>query len=199
MSTKSPTTRAGCVQCGSKAVGGATVSETVPFRYEGKLYDVHVPQLTVRKCANCGACFYDNRADTQITRALRDQLNLLQPEQIQINRVQFGLTQEQLAEHIRVAPESLSRWENGHVIQSRSHDRLLQAFFTVPEFREFTARTATERSRVIVVCDAVHWHEATSFWTDITSDVQIASAQSDICSIDESSINEAATSLALAA
>ncbi len=53
-------------------------------------------------------------------------------EEIRDARTALGLTQSQLAELIGCAAESLSRWENGAILQSRSYDRLLRLFFHLP-------------------------------------------------------------------
>ena len=40
---------------------------------------------------------------------------------------------EELADLLGIAPETISRWENGAVIQSRAMDNLVRLFFSVPE------------------------------------------------------------------
>jgi DNA-binding transcriptional regulator YiaG len=52
---------------------------------------------------------FDNEADSQISHALRAQLALLAPSQIRQNREQLALSQRELAEHLGVAGETISR------------------------------------------------------------------------------------------
>jgi len=106
-------------------------------RYEGALHFIRVPDLPVQRCAECGEVTYGNDTQEAIHRALRAHLHLLQPDEIRTCRKALYLTQEQLAEAIGCAAESLSRWENGAIIQSRSYDRLLRAYFHLPALRAF--------------------------------------------------------------
>jgi len=48
---------------------------------------------------------------------------------------QLGLKQQALAERLGVAPETISRWVNGALIQSRAMDNLLRLYFALPEVR----------------------------------------------------------------
>ena len=84
--------------------------------------------LPVSKCESCGEVYYDNRADSATQNALRTHLGLLLPEQIVALREARGLTQSDVSRDTGIAAETLSRWENGRVIQSKSHDTLLRAY-----------------------------------------------------------------------
>lgn len=127
-----------CVDCGALSEE-TTIERTSQIQYEGKLHEIHVSNLIAFKCPDCGSIALDNRADEQYRRALREKLRLLHPEQIKAVREQLSLTQERVARCLGIAAESLSRWENGHLIQSRSHDSLLRGFFELPEFRRLAA------------------------------------------------------------
>jgi DNA-binding transcriptional regulator YiaG len=78
---------------------------------------------------------FDNHTGHQINRALRQQLGLLQPEQIRAGRTQLGLSQREFAARLAVAEESVSRWETGAQVQSRVVDRQIRLFFALPEVR----------------------------------------------------------------
>jgi putative zinc finger/helix-turn-helix YgiT family protein len=140
-----------CPECGKKEVRPAVVSHTSEIRHDGRLYTVKVPKLRVPRCKACGELIYDNDADDQIATALRRQLGLLSPEQIHKNRVQLKLSQRELAEHLGVAVETISRWENGVLIPSRAMDRYLRLYFGVP-----AARSALLSSSAII--SLVHHH-----------------------------------------
>jgi putative zinc finger/helix-turn-helix YgiT family protein len=124
-----------CPECGKKEVRRATLRHTSLIRHESRLYEVEVPALRVPKCEACGELVFDNDADEQIAQALRHHLGLLPAGQIRANREQLHLSQRELAEHLGVAVETISRWETGALTQSRAMDRYLRLYFGVPEAR----------------------------------------------------------------
>jgi transcriptional regulator with XRE-family HTH domain len=60
---------------------------------------------------------------------------LLTPAQIRKGIEHLGLKQQEFAERLGVAPETISRWVNGALIQSRAMDNLLRVYFAIPEVR----------------------------------------------------------------
>ena len=124
-----------CPECGKKEVRPAVVAHTSRIKHDGRLYTVEIPSLRVPQCGACGELVFDNSADEQIARALRDHLGLLSADQIRSNREQLGLSQRNLAEHLGVAVETISRWENGVLTQTRAMDRYLRVYFGVPAAR----------------------------------------------------------------
>lgn len=128
-----------CGSCGEQAVTEGSVSYKASIKHEGRLHEIEIPQLVVPKCEKCGELSFNNRADEQINAALRNKLGLMQPDEIRQERNRLGLNQEELAELTGVAKESISRWENGAQIQSRSTDKLLRIFFRFGEVRNWLA------------------------------------------------------------
>lgn len=124
-----------CPECGKKQVRPATVQHTSQIKHDGRLYTVEVPSLQVPKCGNCGELVFDNTADEQIAQALRQQLGILSGSEIRKNRETLGLSQRALAEHLGVAVETISRWENCVLTQTRAMDRYLRVYFGVPAAR----------------------------------------------------------------
>jgi len=124
-----------CARCRTKTVWPVTIPYRASVRYEGQLHDVEVPQLVVPRCETCGELQFDNYADEQITQALRAQLHLLTPEQIQKNRTALGLKPEELAGRLGVELDLLIQWEKGLMIQSRVQDNLLRLYFALPQVR----------------------------------------------------------------
>jgi DNA-binding transcriptional regulator YiaG len=124
-----------CDVCRAKTVWPERLAYRSQVRHDGVLHDIETPELVVPRCRDCGALYFDNYAEEQISKALRDQLHLLSPQQIRTNRVVLGLSGPELAARIGVAPNLLTNWEDGLQIQSRAHDNLLRAFFALPEVR----------------------------------------------------------------
>lgn len=124
-----------CPECGKKSVQPATLHHTSEIKHDGRLYVVDLPRLRVPKCGECGTLVFDNDADEQIAKALREQLGLLSGEQIRKNRDALGLSQRVLADHLGVAVETISRWENSALTQTRAMDRYLRVYFGVPAAR----------------------------------------------------------------
>jgi putative zinc finger/helix-turn-helix YgiT family protein len=129
-----------CGQCHQKTMALATVPYDIRIDHDGKKYDVHVEDLSVPKCANCGAISIDDDASEQIDAAFRQQAKLLTPSEIREGRLKLGFHQQQeFAKCLGVAVSTLSRWETGAQIQQHFHDGVLRAFFAVPELRIFLA------------------------------------------------------------
>lgn len=124
-----------CPECGKKEVRPAVVRHVSQIKHDGRLYTVEIPSLRVPRCDACGELVFDNDADEQIARALREHLGLLSSGQIRKNREALGLSQRSLAEHLGVAVETISRWENGALTQTRAMDRYLRVYFGVPAAR----------------------------------------------------------------
>lgn len=124
-----------CDRCRDKSVWPATVSYRSNVRHDGDLHCVDLPQLTVPRCQKCGELYFDNAAEEQVSRALRGQLQLLQPEQIRLNRLALNLSAREMAECLGTSAAQLTAWEEGLEFQSRAIDNLLRAFFALTEVR----------------------------------------------------------------
>lgn len=123
-------------QCCSEKCVKQFVDDTVSVRYEGKNYTVEVSAVPVMDCPSCGTRTSGGDLQTIARRALRRQLGLLQPEDIKAMRESLGLTQEDVERILGIATESLSRWENDRVIQSRAMNKFLHTFYMAPDVFE---------------------------------------------------------------
>jgi putative zinc finger/helix-turn-helix YgiT family protein len=128
-----------CPNCRQRAVSSDVVEYTTRIEHDGRAYDVSVPRLRVLKCAQCGEVNLPRESEEQVTDALRSAAGLLPPEEIRAGRLALGLTQKALAEQLDIAEATLCRWETGAQIQQRAFDKLLRAYFDVPELRTYLA------------------------------------------------------------
>lgn len=109
---------------------------TAKVKQDGVIYELHLPALEIPRCRTCGETLITSTVDEKVNDALRSRLCLLSPTQIRNGIEKLGLQQQELAERLGVAPETISRWVNGALIQSRAMDNLLRLFFALPEVRE---------------------------------------------------------------
>lgn len=148
-----------CHACREVAVHRAEERRTVEAKYDGTQYTLTVPAFPLSRCARCGATTVGHDSDEAINRALRDHVGLLHPHEIRANRNALGLTQQQLAERLGWAPETVCRAETGAVIQSRAYDRILRAFFHLPVLRYFyeALRTNPSWGRMVTIAADETW------------------------------------------
>ncbi|MEX2216776.1 MAG: helix-turn-helix domain-containing protein [Phycisphaeraceae bacterium] len=118
-----------CIECGKVEVRPAIVSHTMKRNHEGRVYELKVDRLPASKCTACGAVSFNNDSHEATAAALRSELGLLFPNEIREHIESLGLTQRDAAEQLGVAPETMSRWVNGTMIQSRAMDNWMRAFF----------------------------------------------------------------------
>ncbi|HUU96115.1 MAG TPA: type II TA system antitoxin MqsA family protein [Phycisphaerae bacterium] len=135
-----------CDVCGQKSLR----RDPRPFEYEVS-HDgrppvkIRIPDLEVIACTNpdChpehpdDTIIEDDAAIHRITEETYRQLGLLTPAEVRASRERLGLTQEELQALLGLGGNSLSRWENGRVYQSRSSDTLLRIVFGLSAAVEF--------------------------------------------------------------
>jgi putative zinc finger/helix-turn-helix YgiT family protein len=131
-----------CGNCRQRTMVLEIVEYTVDVDHDGRKYRVSIPKLSVPKCSNCGAISIDDEADKQIDAAFRQTAKLLTLEQIREGRERLALTQQKMADLLDIAVSTLSRWETGAQVQQRGYNRMMEAFFEVPEFRKHLAHHA---------------------------------------------------------
>jgi putative zinc finger/helix-turn-helix YgiT family protein len=129
-----------CVECKAKEVFPRATDYTSTVKHDGRAYTIRIPDLAIPTCRTCGQQVFSAAVDDRIIAALRAQLGLLTPEEMQARRGQLGLSQQEMAEQLGVAKETISRWETGAMIQSRAMDNLLRLFFESEEVRGFLER-----------------------------------------------------------
>src|SRR5688500_1576494 len=102
-----------CSNCLTSTVVPTAVEHTAKVKHDGTVYELHFPALEIHRCQTCGETYSTTAVDEQISDALRSRLRLLTPAQIRWGVEQLGLNQQELAERLGVAPETISRWVNG--------------------------------------------------------------------------------------
>jgi len=125
-----------CVECNAKEIYPKLTDYTTTRKHDGRTYTIHVPDLAIPTCRNCGDQTFAVGDDERIIAALRAQIGLMMPHELLHERNRLELTQQELADRIGVAKETISRWENGALIQSRAMDNLLRLFFKSEEVRK---------------------------------------------------------------
>jgi predicted nucleic-acid-binding Zn-ribbon protein len=140
-----------CPNCGARTRLPQTIDYTTTVKLDRRVIDVHVPELHIEACTSCGEQYFGSIADREIDEALRRSAGLLTVTEIAdgMQRVQPEFDcfdQQTMAKLIGSAPETVSRWMNGHVVQSRLADTFLRVFFGVPEARRFLQRHSRRSS-----------------------------------------------------
>jgi len=108
---------------------------TAKVKQDGVVHELYLPAVEIPRCQTCGETYSTTAVDEQISDALRSRLRLLTPAQIRQGIEKLSLKQQELAERLGVAAETISRWVNGALIQSRAMDNFLRVYFAVPEVR----------------------------------------------------------------
>ncbi|HEX7379900.1 MAG TPA: type II TA system antitoxin MqsA family protein [Pirellulales bacterium] len=124
-----------CPKCLKRTVVPDMIDFSIEVRYEGRLHEIALHGLAAAVCSSCQERVFTSETDDAIRVATRAQLRLLTPEQIETAIRELGLKQKDLAARLGVAEETISRWANGSLLQTRAMDNLLRAYFALPQLR----------------------------------------------------------------
>jgi len=124
-----------CFQCGGECEQRIAPPHTYKMKYDGGTYQVLVDNMPEWYCRDCDVSVIDEESDPFLQAALRKYIGLLSPEQIRAGLKKLKLSQEKFAEQLGCAAETVSRWLNGAVLQSRTYDRFMRVYFLCPEVR----------------------------------------------------------------
>lgn len=125
-----------CPNCLTPTIVPTVIDYTASVKQDGVVHELHLPALEVPRCSTCNETIITTAVDEKINEALRAKLRLLTPTQMRERIKELGLQQQELAERLGVAPETISRWLNGYLIQSRAMDNLLRVYFALPAVRK---------------------------------------------------------------
>ncbi len=134
-----------CHVCGQRSLRRVKRPYEYAVSHDGRApVTIRIPDLEVVACENpdChpqdpnDTVLLDGDASWRITEETYRQLGLLTPTEIRAHRERLGLTQQELQELLGLGGNTLSRWENGRVYQSRALDRFLRVVFQSPQARQ---------------------------------------------------------------
>lgn len=120
-----------CPRCGTtmKAARGRL---KLPINGE----EIAVPSASHLRCSKCGEIvlrFQDaRRLHEDACEIYRGKHGLLSADDIRAIRERFGLTQAALARLLRLAANTVSRWESGRKLQTAAMDMLLRLIRDLP-------------------------------------------------------------------
>jgi len=124
-----------CSVCGEVAVAKCWIPYEAEVRHDGKLHAFSIASLGIDQCERCEEQFFTTSTDEEINLALRRHLGLLAPNEIRAGLDLCGVNQKEFAEQLGIAAETVSRWLTGASIQTRSLDKLMRLYFTMPNVR----------------------------------------------------------------
>ena len=114
-----------CPQCGSSEV--ETHFETDHFPYGDGSDEVQLEaRVPVRVCRACQFQYLDEAAEKIRHETLCRYLGVLTPGEIRGIREQYGLSRAEFARLTRLGEATLSRWENGILVQNQAYDQYLK-------------------------------------------------------------------------
>ena len=105
------------------------------FEYGPENDRIHlvIDAVPVLVCPQCGEIFYGPEAEQAHNLAICRAYHLLSPAEVQAIRERLGKTQEDFAALTGIGVATLSRWEQGRLIQTRAHDNFLRILDALPE------------------------------------------------------------------
>lgn len=124
-----------CAECGQERVTRTRIVYNAEMKHDGKLHHFVVDDLPIDRCENCNEQWFTSETDEAIQAGLRTHLCLLRPSDIRQKLSELELSQSAFANRIGVAPETVSRWLNGHAVQNRAMDNLVRLFLGLEAVR----------------------------------------------------------------
>ena len=122
-----------CPACGRPTLERRRIRDEFDYGPAGERVRVVAEDVPVLACAGCGEVFYGPEAEQVQHRALCRALGLMTPEQIRGLRERSGRSQAEFARLTGIGVATLSRWEQGRLLPSRSMDRYLRILEAVPD------------------------------------------------------------------
>ena len=114
-----------CPQCGNDSITTRWILDTYKYGTGDSAVTLEV-DLPVRSCHSCDLQFIDHEGESLRHEAVCHHLGVLSPAQVLDIRKVYGMSRSAFAELTGLGEATLSRWENGAVIQNLANDRYLR-------------------------------------------------------------------------
>jgi HTH-type transcriptional regulator/antitoxin MqsA len=123
-----------CPCCGSgRPLEARSIRDEFDYGAENERVRVVAEDVPVLVCPACDEVFYGPEAEQVHHRAICKALGLLTPEEIKSLRERLGKSQVAFAQLTGIEAATLSRWEQGRLMQSRALDNYLRILDALPE------------------------------------------------------------------
>jgi putative zinc finger/helix-turn-helix YgiT family protein len=113
-----------CPMCGSTNVEARTRPERFVYGDGADAVELKA-MVPVSRCVGCGFSFSGEAADIARHEAVCAHLGVLAPQEILDIRQEYGLSRAEFARLSGIGDASLSRWENGLLVQNTANDNFL--------------------------------------------------------------------------
>lgn len=130
-----------CPQCGEGSVTTQLIHDSFEYGTGESSVTLQV-DLPVRKCLSCGLQYIDHEGEQIRHEAVCRHLGLLSPAEISRIREVYGMSRAAFSDLTGLGEATLSRWENGGVIQNLANDRYLRLLSlpgVIASLKELTA------------------------------------------------------------
>ena len=114
-----------CPQCGKDLIATHWVLDSFKYGTGDSAVTLQV-DLPFRRCQSCDLQFLDHEGERLRHEAVCQHLGLLSPTEVLGIRKVYGMSRSAFAEITGLGEATLSRWENGAVIQNLANDRYLR-------------------------------------------------------------------------
>jgi len=128
-----PNKELGCPVCGKGKLKAQVRTEHFEYGEGGDKVPVQAENVPVEICTHCHEAFSGPEAVRIRHHAVCRALGLLTPDEIRALRERLGLNQAELAELTGIGKATISRWENGRLLQNKALDRYLRLLAANPE------------------------------------------------------------------
>ena len=118
-----------CPLCDGESIVTSQHSDTFNYGSGDSAVTLHV-DLPVHRCAECEFEFVDHEGERLRHEAVCRHLRILSPAEVRDVRQQHGMTKAAFAQVTGLGEATLSRWENGAVVQNRANDLYLRLLTT---------------------------------------------------------------------
>jgi putative zinc finger/helix-turn-helix YgiT family protein len=125
-----------CSMCGHSPLEPKLIDKTFEYGEDDDAFIVTAHQVPVEVCPNCGEYCSGPAAARVEHDAICQALGLMTPTEIKALREQLGWSQQYLADLTGLGIATVSRWERGRLLQSRSNNKVLLALRDCAPFRD---------------------------------------------------------------